>query len=117
MQISRSEFDHAIKLYLRPMIDANAEVCAAPDSYRTDAGGIGPRHFACRTARQDVCAEQLRASAPALSRSRHHFARCTIAIRSKTWPRVIETGHPTMPVFQLDPDQIHDLLSYLRTLD
>jgi cytochrome c len=29
----------------------------------------------------------------------------------------IETGHPTMPVFQLDPDQIHDLLSFLKTLE
>ena len=29
----------------------------------------------------------------------------------------ISTGHPTMPQFQLDPDQIHDLLSYLTTLE
>jgi cytochrome c len=29
----------------------------------------------------------------------------------------IETGHPTMPAFQLDPDQIHDLLSYLKALE
>jgi cytochrome c len=29
----------------------------------------------------------------------------------------IETGHPTMPGFQLDPDQINDLLSYLKTLE
>lgn len=29
----------------------------------------------------------------------------------------ISTGHPTMPEFQLDPDQIHDLLSYLKTLE
>ncbi|WP_454630109.1 c-type cytochrome [Bradyrhizobium cenepequi] len=29
----------------------------------------------------------------------------------------IETGHPTMPAFQLDADQIHDLLSYLKTLE
>jgi cytochrome c len=29
----------------------------------------------------------------------------------------IETGHPTMPAFQLDPDQIHDLLSFLKTLE
>ena|SRR5215469_10414576 len=29
----------------------------------------------------------------------------------------IETGHPNMPVFQLGPDQIHDLLSYLKTLE
>jgi cytochrome c len=29
----------------------------------------------------------------------------------------IRTGHPTMPEFRLDPDQIHDLLSYLKTLE
>src|SRR3954466_2977896 len=29
----------------------------------------------------------------------------------------ISTGHPSMPEFQLDPDQIHDLLSYLKTLE
>ena len=29
----------------------------------------------------------------------------------------IQTGHPTMPEFRLEPDQIHDLLSYLKTLE
>ena len=29
----------------------------------------------------------------------------------------IHTGHPTMPEFQLDPDQIDDLLAYLKTLE
>jgi len=29
----------------------------------------------------------------------------------------INTGHPAMPEFVLDPDQIHDLLSYLKTLE
>lgn len=29
----------------------------------------------------------------------------------------IYTGHPTMPAFTLEPDQIHDLLSYLKTLE
>jgi cytochrome c len=29
----------------------------------------------------------------------------------------IVTGHADMPEFQLDPDQIHDLLSYLKTLE
>jgi cytochrome c len=29
----------------------------------------------------------------------------------------ISTGHPAMPQFQLDPDQINDLLSYLKTLE
>jgi cytochrome c len=28
----------------------------------------------------------------------------------------IYTGHPTMPAFQLEPDQINDLLSFMRTL-
>lgn len=29
----------------------------------------------------------------------------------------IYTGHPTMPGFALDPDQIHDLLAFLKTLE
>ena len=29
----------------------------------------------------------------------------------------ISTGHPAMPQFQLDPGQINDLLSYLKTLE
>ena len=29
----------------------------------------------------------------------------------------ISTGHPTMPAFQFEPDQIGDLLSYLKTLE
>jgi len=29
----------------------------------------------------------------------------------------IYTGHPTMPGFELDPDQIHDLLAFLKTLE
>jgi cytochrome c len=29
----------------------------------------------------------------------------------------ISTGHPSMPTAELDPDQIHDLLSYLKTLE
>ena len=29
----------------------------------------------------------------------------------------ISTGHPAMPVFRLDPDQINDVLSYLKSLE
>jgi mono/diheme cytochrome c family protein len=29
----------------------------------------------------------------------------------------IYTGHADMPAFELKPDQIHDLLSYLKTLE
>jgi len=28
----------------------------------------------------------------------------------------IMTGHPTMPVWRLEPDQIQDLIAYLKTL-
>ena len=28
----------------------------------------------------------------------------------------ISTGHPTMPEFRLEPDQINDLLSFMKTL-
>ena len=29
----------------------------------------------------------------------------------------ISTGHPTMPEAELNPDQIHDLLAFLKTLE
>jgi mono/diheme cytochrome c family protein len=29
----------------------------------------------------------------------------------------IYTGHPRMPAFELEPDEINDLLSYLKTLE
>ena len=29
----------------------------------------------------------------------------------------IVTGHPAMPEFKLEPEQIHDLLSYLKSLE
>ena len=29
----------------------------------------------------------------------------------------IETGHPAMPAFVLEPDQIHDLLAFLKSLE
>lgn len=29
----------------------------------------------------------------------------------------IYTGHPTMPAFQLDPDQINDLLAFIKSLE
>jgi mono/diheme cytochrome c family protein len=29
----------------------------------------------------------------------------------------ISTGHPTMPEFRLEPDQVNDVISYLKTLE
>ncbi len=36
---------------------------------------------------------------------------------SEAFAEGIYTGHPTMPAFQLDPDQINDLLSFLKSLE
>ena len=29
----------------------------------------------------------------------------------------ISTGHPTMPEFRLEPDQVNDVISYLKSLE
>lgn len=45
----------------------------------------------------------------------HH--RYPIESLSEALAEGIVTGHPDMPEAQLDPDQIHDLLSFLKTLE
>src|SRR3974390_197672 len=53
---------------------------------------------------------------PAQDRSTLH-SRYQVETLGEALAEGIETGHPTMSAFQLDPDQIHDLLSYLKTLE
>ena len=48
-------------------------------------------------------------------RTLHH--RYPVETLAEALAEGIETGHPSMPMFQLDPDQINDLLSYLKTLE
>ncbi len=43
--------------------------------------------------------------------------RYPIETLSEAFAEGIYTGHPTMPAFQLDPDQINDLLSFLKSLE
>jgi cytochrome c len=43
--------------------------------------------------------------------------RYPIEMLSESLAEGIATGHPDMPEAQLDPDQIHDLLSFLKTLE
>jgi mono/diheme cytochrome c family protein len=43
--------------------------------------------------------------------------RYRIETLAESFAEGIRTGHPTMPEFQLDPDRIHDLLSYLKSLE
>ena len=42
--------------------------------------------------------------------------RYPIETLSEAFAEGIYTGHPTMPAFQLDPDQINDLLSFIKSL-
>ncbi len=48
-------------------------------------------------------------------RDLHH--RYAVETLSEAFAEGIYTGHPTMPAFQLAPDQINDLLSFLKTLE
>jgi len=43
--------------------------------------------------------------------------RYSVETLAEAFAEGIYTGHPTMPAFQLEPDQINDLLSYLKTLE
>lgn len=43
--------------------------------------------------------------------------RYPIETLSEAFAEGIYTGHPTMPAFQLDADQINDLLSFLKSLE
>ena len=57
----------------------------------------------------------------ARSRPRRRSEPCICAIPIETLGEAlaegIYTGHAAMPAFELNPDQIHDLLSYLKTLE
>ncbi|MCG6205076.1 cytochrome c [Rhodopseudomonas sp. HC1] len=43
--------------------------------------------------------------------------RYAIETLAEAFAEGIYTGHPKMPAFELDPDQINDLLSYLKSLN
>ncbi len=48
-------------------------------------------------------------------RTLHH--RYPVDTLAEAFAEGIYTGHPTMPEFRLDPDQINDLIAYLKTLE
>ena len=43
--------------------------------------------------------------------------RYNIETLAEAFAEGIYTGHPTMPAFQLDPDQINDLLAFMKSLE
>lgn len=52
--------------------------------------------------------------APPLRMLHYHYP---IEALAEALAEGISTGHPGMPAFELNPDQIHDLLAYLKTLE
>jgi hypothetical protein len=105
----------------------DAEISSAPTSHHADPDHASAGDVACRAARQDLCANQLRTLSlhrsgnPKPTQNRAAVPNPASAHPVETLGEAlaegIVTGHPTMPEFQLDPDQIHDLLSYLKTLE
>lgn len=102
-------------------------ICPEPNARRADTDLASACRLVGRAARQDFRAGQLRAvrlyrpsgSKPAQDRApfRTLHLRYRIETLGEAEAKGIETGHPTMPAFKLDPDQIHDLLSYLKSLE
>ncbi len=62
----------------------------------------------------DRVSESPRQDAPPFRTLHRHYP---IETLGEALAEGIDTGHPDMPAFELDPGQIHDLLSYLKTLE
>jgi hypothetical protein len=50
-------------------------------------------------------------------RRRRRSASCTNRYPVATLQEGIVTGHPAMPEFQLDPGQVNDVITYLKSLE
>jgi cytochrome c len=86
-------------------------LAASPDEQRGKA--YASRHCAgCHSI--DLKSESRLKTAPPL-RSLH--LRYPIETLAESLAEGISTGHPAMPGSELDPDQIHDLLAFLKTLE
>jgi len=109
------------------MMCLHAATCPAPNASRADIDRAGIRRLTIGGTRQDVRDQQLRAVSfdrpgepkPAQDRAalRTLHKRYPVETLAEALAEGIQTGHPTMPEFQLEPDQIHDLLTYLKSLE
>ena len=124
-QISRKPFTTS-RFNLKQWI-CDARFYSAPGARCANRHDERLGRVACRTARQTLCAVTLRAMPchrshrrkPASNRAAVSDAHLRYPIESlgEALAEGIYTGHAEMPAFELTPDQIHDLLSYLKTLE
>ena len=109
--------------------DAAIELVPSADGAGVDDAGSGG--LLGRAARQGLCKAYARlhcARCHAIERTgespfspappfRTLHQRYPVETLGEALAEGINTGHPAMPEFRLDPDEIHDLLSYLKTLE
>ena len=86
-------------------------LAASPEEQRGKAYAL--THCARCHSIDRVSKSRIRAAMP--FRTLHN--RYPVETLAEAFAEGIYTGHPTMPGFELNPDQIHDLLLYLKTLE
>ena len=86
-------------------------LAASPDEQRGKAYAL--KHCARCHSIDRVTKSRIKAAPP--FRTLHN--RYPVETLAEAFAEGIYTGHPTMPGFELNPDQIHDLFSYLKTLE
>ena len=86
-------------------------LAASPDEMRGKSYAL--KHCARCHSIDRVTKSPLKAAPP--FRTLH--TRYPVETLAEAFAEGIYTGHPTMPGFELNPDQIHNLLSYLKTLE
>jgi mono/diheme cytochrome c family protein len=101
----------ALRQALVALIFAAPAVAASPDEQRGKAYAL--KHCAQCHSIDRLTKSRMKAAPP--FRALHD--RYPVETLAEAFAEGIYTGHPTMPDFELNPDQIHDLLSYLKTLE
>jgi cytochrome c len=86
-------------------------LATSPDEQRGKAYAL--KHCARCHSIDRVTKSRIKAAPP--FRTLHN--RYPVETLAEAFAEGIYTGHPTMPGFELNPDQIHDLFSYLKTLE
>ena len=101
----------ALRQALVTLVLTTTALAASPDVQRGKT--YAARHCARCHAIDRVSRSPLGAAPP----FRVLHLRYPIETLAESLAEGISTGHPSMPTAELDPDQIHDLLSYLKTLE
>lgn len=101
----------ALRQTLVTLLLMTPALAASPDEQRGKA--YASRHCA-RCHSIDLKSESRLKTAPPF-RALH--LRYPIETLAESLAEGISTGHPAMPMAELDPDQIHDLLAFLKTLE